>query len=69
MDSTMKEKTINRQIAIIMANYGDQPEKFMIKIYSLVMEWHSKGITDGANKNKDKGNHETNDERMESRKS
>ena len=47
MDTIKIESTINRQIAHIMANYGDQPEEFMIKMFQLVVEWHCKGISIG----------------------
>lgn len=39
--------TVRRQLAHIMASYGDQPEELMYKLEELVIEWMSKGISIG----------------------
>jgi len=39
------EKTITRQIAECMAFSGDNPEEFLTKLESLVLEWYTKGRT------------------------
>ncbi len=38
-------KQIRRQLAHIMARYGDEPEELMYKLEQLVIEWFEKGIT------------------------
>jgi hypothetical protein len=37
------EKEIDRQIAHIMANYGDSPDELFYKLRCLVLEWFIKG--------------------------
>lgn len=37
------EKDIDKQIAHIMANCGDQPEELFYKLRCLVLEWFMKG--------------------------
>lgn len=37
-------KEIHRQIAHIMASYGDNPEELMWKLECLVMQWFEKGL-------------------------
>jgi predicted class III extradiol MEMO1 family dioxygenase len=37
-------KKIRRQLAHIMAWYGDQPEELMQRLELLVIEWFEKGI-------------------------
>ncbi len=41
------ERKINKQIAHIMASYGDLPDELMFKIHELIIEWHCKGIAIG----------------------
>lgn len=38
---------IEYQIAHVMANYGDDPERFLIKMSDLVIEWFCKGLASG----------------------
>lgn len=37
------EKDIDRQIAHIMANYGDEPDTLFYKLRCLCLEWFTKG--------------------------
>lgn len=45
------EKQIEKQVAHIMAFYGDQPDEFFYKMKCLVHEWYCKGIKLGVNGN------------------
>ena len=38
-------KQIRREIAHIMACYGDEPEELIWKLECLVVEWFDKGLT------------------------
>lgn len=38
------EKEMEKQVAHIMAFYGDQPDEFFYKMKCLVHEWYYKGI-------------------------
>ena len=41
------ESLIHKQLAQIMANYGDAPEKLMDELFKLVVQWYCKGLTAG----------------------
>lgn len=36
-------KAMQRQLAYIVACYGDYPEELMYKLESLILEWYEKG--------------------------
>lgn len=44
MSNTELINQLKRQLAHIMASYGDQPEELMYKLECLVLEWFAKGL-------------------------
>lgn len=41
------ESKLSKQLAYIFYAYGDNPDKLMLKLHKLVIEWHCKGISIG----------------------
>lgn len=41
------DSLIDKQLAQIMATYGDVPEKLMDELFKLVIEWYCQGIAAG----------------------